>query len=149
MSNAIITVDTIQPSTGAAPIQVRSKLIYTQVLALDDFADDELVNKRAALALKGTLYTGPVIAAGQAIPYFIDVSSFPGATEDSELIIKIPFTDPTTGISTGKLVRVYDIMAVEQDTVGDGTGTFTGWNVYGHPNGSNQFNEDTAITFRT
>lgn len=88
------------------------------------------------------------IPATTAIPYFLNAASYIGSSKDSEIITKVSFKDPTTGASTGKPVRVYDIPVPEQDTNNDGTGTFTGWNIYGYDNGSGQFSEDTFITIK-
>lgn len=94
-------------------------------------------------------FTPIFIPAGTPIPYFIAIVDYPIYNSESEVITEIQWEDPETGVETGQLVRVYDMPAVKQDTNGDGTGTFTGWNLFGHQQ-SNALNflEDTYVILR-
>lgn len=149
MSKSIQIVDIIKASTGNDPISVQSKERYATAYSLADFADDDQINKRAALQIgTGIPITPPVIAAGESIPFFLDVSLYAGASATSDVITKATSYDPVTGNPTGRLQRWYDIPVEDQDTNDDGTGDFTGWNIYGHDDGSGNFKEDTTIIIK-
>lgn len=152
MSKSIHIVDILKASTGNAPVMAQSKLAYDTAYNLSDFGDDELITKRAALELgtggSGTIFVLAAIAAGTTIPFFIDVAAYTGASPSSDLITKATSYDPSSGAATGRLQRYYDMLIEDQDTNSDGTGDFTGWNVYGHDDGSGNFKEDTYIIIR-
>lgn len=88
------------------------------------------------------------IPAGTLIPFFIDISLYVTASVNSDVITKATAYDPTTGVATGQLKRWYDMDVIDQDSNGDGTGIFTGWNVYGHDDGSGNFKEDTTVILK-
>lgn len=150
MSKAVQVVDILIASTGNAPIDVRSKIQLPVGLGFSDFTDDEAINKRALLGsgTGGIVIVGPKIDAGTPIPFFLDVTTLSGADRNFDVMAKATFYDPITGDATGQLMRYFDIIAVEQDTVGDGSGDFTGWNIYGHDDGSGNFKEDTYIILK-
>lgn len=149
MSKSIQIIDILKASTGNDPISSQSKQTYATSYSLADFTDDELINKRAALQIgTGIPITPPVIDAGTPIPFFLDVSLYTGASATSDVITKATSYDPVTGIATGRLQRWYDINVEDQDTNNDGTGDFTGWNIYGHDDGSGNFKEDTTIIIK-
>lgn len=79
-----------------------------------------------------------LLAAGQPATYFINSSTHPGLDSTDEIITLSPD-------ATGKLERYYDMPIVNQDTVGDGTGTFTGWKVTGHTTDGTTLSEDLII----
>lgn len=146
-SKSISIIDIIQSS--GAKVEVRSIGTYSRVLTAADFGDDDQINKRAALELSGgSTVNVPVIPAGTAIPFFVDASLYTGATEGSEVITKTQREDPVTGTPTGRLQRFYDIDVVDQDTNGNGTGSFTGWSIYGHADGSGNFKYDTYVIIK-
>lgn len=94
-------------------------------------------------------FTPILIPAGTSIPYFLPVAGETGFDASSEVIVEVLWVDPQTNSTTGKRVRVYDTPTVKQDTNNNGTGTFTGWSIYGHAaNNSLTFQEDTYITLR-
>lgn len=148
MSKSISIVDILKASPGNAPIICQDKVAYDVSRTLAEFDDLDHITKEAALTIGGVTVTVDTIAAGTLIPFFIDITLYPGVAADSEVITKVKRTDPVTGLSTGQKQRFYDIDVVEDDTNHDGTGTFTGWNVYGHDDGSGNFKEDTFITIK-
>lgn len=149
MSKSIQIIDIIKASTGNDPIQVQSIESYTTSYDLADFGDNDQINKRAALQIgTGIPQIVPVITAGTSIPFFVDISLYTGAGPNTDVITKATSYDPATGIATGRLQRWYDMPTEEQDTVGDGTGDFTGWNIYGHDDGSGNFKEDTTVILK-
>lgn len=148
MSRNIHIVDIIQASTGNNPIISKSKQAYATPYELSDFNVDDLITKRAALELSGNIIEVPVISAGTNIPFFIDLSLYAGLNPGSDIITKATSYDPATGDPTGRLQRYYDMPVEDQDTNNDGTGDFTGCNIYGHDDGSGNFKEDTYIIIR-
>lgn len=149
MSKSVIIVDILKASTGVDPISVQSKMGYSFSPNAADLTDDEFITKKIGTALSGNgTIDVPVITVGTPIPFFIDISLYTGATQDSDVITKATSYDPATGDPTGRLQRWYDIPVEDQDTVGDGTGTFTGWNIYGHDDGSGNFKEDTTVILK-
>jgi hypothetical protein len=98
--------------------------------------------------VKNNVLTLDVIPAGTWIPFFIDISLFTSVNATAEIITKATAYDPYTGLATGQLKRYYDMDVIDQDTNSDGTGTFTGWNVYGHNDGTGKFLEDTTIILK-
>lgn len=87
------------------------------------------------------------IPAGTPIPYILSADNYPGYGKASQVLTLIKWIDPNTNANTGRFVRVYDIPVVLQDANGDGTGDFTGWAIYGHPDNGN-FKEDTYIVLQ-
>lgn len=148
MSKSIQIIDIIKASTGNDPITVQGKAAYDVSRTLAEFNDTDLITKEAAQQIGGVSIDADVITASTAIPFFLDVSLYPGANKDSNVIVKATRYDPTTGTATGQLQRWYDIDVVDQDTNNDGTGDFTGWNIYGHDDGSGNFKEDTYIIIK-
>lgn len=148
MSQTINIIDIEKASTGNSRIVSQTIRAYLTTFNLTDFSDNDLITKRAALQIGGISLTVDTIVAGTTIPFFLDVTLYAGALQNSDLLIRATNYDPITGDATGQLKRYYDIDAVEQDTVGDGTGTFTGWNIYGHDDGTGKFKEDTYITIK-
>lgn len=149
MSKSISIVDIIKASPGNAPVVSQDKVSYNISRTLAEFDALDLITKEAALTLPGALmYVLPAIPAGHSIPYFIDISLYPGVTVNSNIITKATSYNPSTGIATGRLQRWNDILVEDQDTNNDGTGAFTGWNIYGHDDGSGNFKEDTYIIIK-
>lgn len=156
MSKAAIIIDIIQASTGNEPTISKTKHAYEQPYVASDFADDDLINKRAALEIGGGGGGGgggitipiPVIPAGEPIPFFIDAALYTGTNANFDVITKATYYDPVTGVPTGQLTKYTDMPVVDQDTNDDGTGTFTGWLVYGHDDDSGNFKEDTYVILR-
>lgn len=150
MSNAIQIVDKIKASTGNDPILVESRMGYDPALGLvlTDLDDTNFITKAMGTSGGSIVISLPKIDAGTTIPFFIDISLYSGADATFDMITKATSYDPGTGLVTGRLQRYYDMPAEEQDTVGDGTGTFTGWNLYGHDDGSGNFKEDTYVILR-
>jgi hypothetical protein len=146
-SKSIYIIDIIKSSE--TNVEVQSIETYAQVLTADDFGDDDQINKRAAVQLSGGVVTEvPVIPAGESIPFFLDASLYSGSSELSEVITKTQREDPVTGSPTGRLQRFYDMDVVDQDTNGDGTGDFTGWDIYGHDDGTGNFKYDTYVILK-
>jgi len=150
MSNNVDIIDRIKASTGVDPILSDSKMGYSFSPTADDLTDDELITKKIGQSFAAGVPTisVPVITAGSPIPYFIDISLYSGITETSDVITKATSYDPVTGNPTGRLQVWRDMTVEEQDTVGDGSGTFTGWNIYGHDDGSGNFKEDTYVVLK-
>lgn len=151
-SKSISIVDILKASPGNAPIVSQDKVAYNISRTLAEFDSLDLITKEAALTIPGTggtLIPVPVIPAGTVIPFFIDVTLYTGSDADSRLITKVIRVNPITGVPTGQLQRFYDIDVVEDDTNHDGSGDFTGWNIYGHDDGSGNFKEDTYVTIVT
>lgn len=151
MSSLIIKIiDRIKASTGIARILSDSKMGYSNTYTAADLADNDFITKAIGQSFAAGVPTlsVPVINTGTPIPYFIDISLYTGITETSEVITKATSYDPITGIATGRLQVWNDMVVEEQDTVGDGTGTFTGWNIYGHDDGSGNFKEDTYVILK-
>lgn len=150
MSLIVKILDYIKASTGISRIPVGSKMGYDQTYSADDLGDNDFITKAIGQSFAAGVPTisVPVITAGSPIPYFIDISLYTGITETSDVIIKATSYDPTTGAATGRLQEWNDMVAEEQDTVGDGSGTFTGWNIYGHDDGSGNFKEDTYVVLK-
>lgn len=149
MSKSISIVDIIKASPGNAPVVSQDKVAYDVSRTLAEFDNLDLITKEAALTLPGALmYVLPAIPAGTVIPYFIDISLYPGVTVNSDIITKATSYNPSTGVATGRLQRWSDILIEDQDTNSDGTGTFTGWNIYGHDDGTGNFKEDTYIIIK-
>lgn len=146
MSKSITIVDTLKASPTNAPIVCEDKLAYDVSRMLSEFNSLDLITKEAALTIGVVAHTVDTIPAGTLIPFFVDLSLYPGTGSSSQLITKVKRVDPITGVSTGQLQRFYDIDIVEDDTNHDGTGTFTGWNIYGHDDGAGNFKEDTYVT---
>lgn len=152
MSKSYAIVDYIKASTGNEPILLQSKIGYDESLelTLGDLAGNEFVTKDMLDGGTGGGVTinPPVITAGTPIPFFLDASLYTGTNANFDVITKTTREDPTTGSPTGQLQRFYDMDVVDQDSVGDGTGDFTGWNVYGHDDGSGNFKYDTYLILR-
>lgn len=150
MSIAIQVVDRLKASTGNDQIGSDSLLGYTNPPALSALTGSQLVTKDMAQSIASGVPTIqiPVIPAGQSIPFFVDITLYTGITVTSEVITKATSYDPATGAPTGKLQRWYDMVIEDEDTVGDGSGTFTGWNIYGHDDGSGNFKEDTTVILK-
>lgn len=79
-----------------------------------------------------------LLAAGQPVTFFLDISSYPNFNKKSEIITKSPD-------ASGKLVRYTDMLIEDQDTIGNGTGTFTGWKITGHSVDGTTLSEDLVI----
>jgi len=151
MSSFIIKIlDRLKASTGVDPILVDSKMGYSQTFSAADLTDNEFITKAIGMSFAAGVPTlsVPVINAGTPIPYFIDITLYSGITETSEVITKATSYDAITGLATGRLQVWNDMVVEEQDTVGDGSGTFTGWNIYGHDDGSGNFKEDTYVILK-
>lgn len=150
MSKTAIIIDIIKASTGVDPIISQSKMGYSFSPTAADLTDDELITKKIGQSFAAGVPTisVPVITIGTPIPYFIDISLFTGITETSEVITKATSYDPTTGTATGRLQVWTDMLVEEQDTNNDGTGTFTGWKIFGHDDGSGNFKEDTYVILK-
>lgn len=147
MSNSINIVDRLKASTGADPILADSKMGYSFSPVIADLTDDEFITKKMGQLLGGggALVDLPVIPAGSTIPFFVDVSLYSPVTKDADVITKATSYDLVTGIATGRLQVWTDMLVEDQDTNNDGTGTFTGWNIYGHDDGTGKFKEDTYV----
>lgn len=150
MSNIINIVDFEKASTGNDPIISLCKRAYQIPYTLDEMDDDHLITKRILLesVFVARVYDVPVITAGTPSPYFIDASLYDGADKNTDVIPKATSYNQTTGAATGRLQRWNDIGVEDMDTAGDGTGDFTGWNIYGHTDDSGNFKEDTYITLK-
>lgn len=153
MSVSIIIVDLIKSSTGEEPILFLCKVGYDPALSLTigDLDDSDFITKGMLTGGGGgggPTIVIPVIPAGTLIPKFIDASLYTGSNANFDVITKATNYDPSTGDPTGQLKRWYDMDVIDQDTNGDGTGSFTGWNVYGHDDGSGNFKEDTYIILK-
>lgn len=149
MSQSINIVDRLKASTGVDPILSDSKMGYSFSPTAADLTGDEFITKNIGTELSGNgTIDVPVITAGTTIPFFIDISLYTGATQDSDVITKATSYDPTTGDPTGRLQRWYDMPVEDQDTNNDGTGDFIGWDVYGHDDGSGNFKEDTYVILK-
>lgn len=105
----------------------------------------------AALFIAGlvTIVNGPspnilnksvnaLLAAGQPVTFFVDISLYPQFDPTSIVITKSPD-------GAGKLVEYFDMLIEDQDSNGDGTGTFTGWNITGHTTDGITLSEDLTI----
>lgn len=150
MSNNVAILDRLKASTGVDPILSDSKMGYSFSPNAADLTDDELVTKKIAQSFAAGVPTVsvPPIVAGTPIPYFVDIALFTGITETSDVITKATSYDPVTGLATGKLQVWTDMLVEEQDTNDDGTGTFTGWKIFGHDDGSGNFKEDTYVILK-
>jgi hypothetical protein len=150
MSETIQIVDRLKASTGVDPVLSDSKIGYSFSPNADDLTDDELITKKIGQSFAAGVPTIqiPIITAGTPIPFFVDVSLYTGITVTSDVITKATSYDPATGDPTGRLQKWYDMPVEDQDTNNDGTGTFTGWNIYGHDDGSGNFKEDTIVILK-
>jgi hypothetical protein len=149
MSKSIQIVDILKASTGNAPIVAQDKIAYNVSRTLDQFDDTDLITKEAAVEASGnSTIEVPVISAGTTIPFFVDASLYTGANVNSDVIVKATSYDPVTGDPTGRLQRWYDIPIEDQDTNDDGSGDFTGWNIFGHDDGTGKFKEDTFVIIK-
>lgn len=133
-------IDIIKASDGG-DIRVDSKAGYKENYTVDDIGDNQFLSKSMFFDTGGggslplTLY-----AAGSAIPYFVDISLYPTFSEYSTVMTFSPVN--------GQMKRFYDMDVINQDTNDDGTGTFTGWNVYGHTNDGSVTSEDLLIVLK-
>lgn len=111
-----------------------------------DFQDDDIPNWRAvrsianvgATPIKIDKTVNSLLAAGNAVTFFIDISVYPQYDSKADIVTKSPD-------GTGKLVEYNDMPIVDQDSVGDGTGLFTGWKVTGHTIDGTTLSEDLTI----
>jgi hypothetical protein len=82
-----------------------------------------------------------LLAAGQPVTFFIDISVYPQFDNTATIL-----TLASDG--TGKLQTWSDMAVIQQDTVGDGTGDFTGWNVTGHSIDGSTLSDDLTIIIK-
>lgn len=123
----------------------RRVLIYEHWLAERSAGSTGPINGGGGIT---PIFTPIIIPVGTPVPFFIPISENLGFNSDSEVITEIIFIDPETNNPTGQLTRVFDMPVVKQDSNGDGTGTFTGWNIYGHSGDELEFQEDTYISLK-
>lgn len=141
-------IDILQAADGVIIIASGNVVEYSDTLTLADISDKGLVSKEMLAGAIGGVVIVPTIVAGTSIPFFIDISLYPTITVNSDIITKATSYDPATGVATGRLQRWNDILIEDQDSNNDGTGVFTGWNIYGHDDGSGNFKEDTIVILR-
>jgi hypothetical protein len=146
MSGIVYIADIVKASVPEEIILIDDRMGYDQTRLASDLTDNEF----ATVGMLGMISGGDVftIPAGTPIPFFIDISLHAGKTANTEVITKATSYDPSTGIATGRLQRWYDMLIEDQDTNNDGTGDFTGWNIYGHDDGAGNFKEDTIIILK-
>lgn len=125
----------------------RRVLIYEHWLAEIGSGNVEPVNPASGILTPP--FTPIVIPAGTLIPYFLPIAGKVGYDKTSEVVTEIMWVNPSLGVSTNQLVRIYDMPAVQLDSNGDGTGTFIGWAIYGHQGlDSTTFLENTYVTLK-
>jgi len=148
MSKNVAILDRIKASTGVDPVLADSKMGYSFSPGIGDLTDDEFITKAIALTLGNLTTPVAVVPAGTLIPFFVAIATYANNTQNADVITKATSYDPVTGIATGRLQRWYDMLVEDQDTNNDGTGTFTGWKIYGHDDGTGKFKEDTYIILK-
>ena len=150
MSKTILIAEQIKASTGNDTTLVSNKMGYDFDVTIDELDGNDFITKDMTGGSGGgsTPIIPDPIPAGTPIPFFLDASAFSALNVNFEVITKAVFYNPVTGLSTGQLQTYYDIVVVDQDTNNDGTGDFTGWNIYGHDDGSGNFKEDVHLILR-
>lgn len=128
-------------------IAIRENLFYDTFKGNLDFDDDDVPNWRAVKSITGIPAAGPIIidktiepllAAGQPVTFFLDISVYTQFDHTADITTLSPD-------GTGKPEVWEDMPVVFQDTNNDGTGDFTGWNITGHSIDGITLHEDLII----
>jgi hypothetical protein len=141
MSKHLVVVDFIQSPNGEH-IGVKGIQSYHDFLTNDDFDSDDLINKRAVLALIASTpspstaiaHTFDVVSGVDDNPLLISILDFPDYGPNSFFIYEC--------LIGGQWLRFGDF----QVTVLETSGIFTGFSFYGHDDGTGKFAEDARIT---